>query len=44
MQTTQLSQNTGQQNNQGVFDSYVVQKMYNFDELANFASTETRLK
>jgi hypothetical protein len=30
--------------NPDVFDNYVVQKMYNYDELANFASTETRLK
>jgi hypothetical protein len=27
-----------------MFDNYVVQKMYNFDDLGNFASPETRLK
>lgn len=34
----------GPNNNNGVFDSYAVQKMYNYDELLTFASTETRLK
>ena len=27
-----------------LFENYIVQKMYNYDELSNFASPETRLK